>query len=375
MDGFGIGEFGSTYAYTVFNERPDPELLERGRESTPCRTTSSRRRPGRATPNHYYFIAGQSGGVIDNPENIETRFVDGKRFKSWGCDAFGDDVFVFAKDDKGNLTKHDTCFSFKTVGQQLSEIGRRLGLLLGGPGPARVLLERLQRHRRRVPHRHVAPAHAAGRRHRERHRGQQAPGRHMGHAQVRALRPPAAVDRARAQLGHRHRERRDEQSDMWEHTAIFLTWDEWGGFYDPVLPPEVDDHRARHPRAAAHDQPVHASAASSTPSSVSSRRRCGSSPTTGGLPYLTPRIANTHTSSTSSTSSRSRRASRSSATQSARPTATRGSSPRATTAGSPAPSPTRPLRLSVAQPSGLPGRTWSAAPASGRSRRPGSRIR
>ena len=28
---------------------------------------------------------------------------------------------------------------------------------------------------------------------------------------------------------------------MWPHTAIFLTWDEWGGFYDHVLPPRVDD--------------------------------------------------------------------------------------------------------------------------------------
>jgi phospholipase C len=27
---------------------------------------------------------------------------------------------------------------------------------------------------------------------------------------------------------------------MWEHTAIFLTWDEWGGFYDDVVPPTID---------------------------------------------------------------------------------------------------------------------------------------
>jgi phospholipase C len=28
--------------------------------------------------------------------------------------------------------------------------------------------------------------------------------------------------------------------DQWLHTAIFLTWDDWGGFYDHVTPPEVD---------------------------------------------------------------------------------------------------------------------------------------
>ena len=29
------------------------------------------------------------------------------------------------------------------------------------------------------------------------------------------------------------------QSDMWQDTAIFLTWDEWGGFYDPIVPPAI----------------------------------------------------------------------------------------------------------------------------------------
>ncbi|MBM3670573.1 MAG: phospholipase [Actinobacteria bacterium] len=30
------------------------------------------------------------------------------------------------------------------------------------------------------------------------------------------------------------------QSDMWESTAIFVSWDDWGGFYDHMPPPEVD---------------------------------------------------------------------------------------------------------------------------------------
>jgi phospholipase C len=30
------------------------------------------------------------------------------------------------------------------------------------------------------------------------------------------------------------------RSPNWDSTAIFLTWDDWGGFYDHVAPPVVD---------------------------------------------------------------------------------------------------------------------------------------
>lgn len=32
------------------------------------------------------------------------------------------------------------------------------------------------------------------------------------------------------------------QSDAWESTAIFVSWDDWGGFYDHVEPPVVDEN-------------------------------------------------------------------------------------------------------------------------------------
>jgi phospholipase C len=31
------------------------------------------------------------------------------------------------------------------------------------------------------------------------------------------------------------------RSPSWSTSAIFLTWDDWGGFYDHVRPPVVDD--------------------------------------------------------------------------------------------------------------------------------------
>jgi phospholipase C len=32
------------------------------------------------------------------------------------------------------------------------------------------------------------------------------------------------------------------QSPNWDSTAIFLSWDDWGGFYDHVVPPQVDQN-------------------------------------------------------------------------------------------------------------------------------------
>ena len=30
--------------------------------------------------------------------------------------------------------------------------------------------------------------------------------------------------------------------EQWLHTAIFITWDDWGGFYDHVKPIRIDEN-------------------------------------------------------------------------------------------------------------------------------------
>ena len=32
------------------------------------------------------------------------------------------------------------------------------------------------------------------------------------------------------------------RSPCWDSTVVFLTWDDWGGFYDNVVPPDIDEN-------------------------------------------------------------------------------------------------------------------------------------
>ena len=45
-------------------------------------------------------------------------------------------------------------------------------------------------------------------------------------------------------------------ADQWNHTAIFVTWDDWGGFYDHVRASGGGSERMGATGARVHDQPV-----------------------------------------------------------------------------------------------------------------------
>ena len=98
-DGFGIGR-SATRGRTRCTRSDRPRVLA-GRDYVLsdnyfCSVG------GPSYPNHLFFVAGTSGGVLDNLENIETREMEnGRQFKSWGCDAVGEDVFVLVKDERG----------------------------------------------------------------------------------------------------------------------------------------------------------------------------------------------------------------------------------------------------------------------------------
>ena len=291
MDGFGNYAQGVNYAYSIFNEHQIPNYWLWAREYA-LSDNFFASAAGPSYANHYYFVAGQSGGVIDNPENIVTRFVDGKRYKSWGCDADGEDVFVFVKDAQGNMTKHDTCFNFKTVGQQLSEIDVDWAFYSAVPGQPGYFWNAYNGIRD-VIHSDLWPTHM----------------RPVDNIvkDIKANKLPAVTwvtprfelsDHPPQSTGFSHNWVTDivnavMTSDAWEHTAIFLTWDEWGGFYDPILPPEVD------PIGLGIRVPLVTISPYTQRGVIDTELGEFSTPLrfiadNWGLDYLTPRIANTH---------------------------------------------------------------------------------
>ncbi len=125
---------------------------------------------------------------------------------------------MFVKDAQGNLTKHDTCFTFPTVGEQLTDIGVDWTFYSAVPGQPGYFWNAYNGianvfHNDSMWEQHVRPVDDivkdidAG----------TLPAVTLGHAPVRAVRPSAAVQRARAQLGHRHRERGDALGPMGAH--------------------------------------------------------------------------------------------------------------------------------------------------------------
>jgi phospholipase C len=195
--------------------------------------------PGPSYPNHLFFVAGDAGGIYDNPENAGfAPYPGGGRWKSWGCDARAD-AFVKVLDSDGRISTMRPCLEIPTVGDQLEDAGIPWAHYSAQPYQSGYIwnaystfpsIRRTQTWVRRMrPTDHL-----------------------IEHVRAGAL--PAVTwvtpryplsDHPAWSSAHAHNWLTDlvnaaMESPVWEHTAIFITWDEWGGFYDHVPPPKVD---------------------------------------------------------------------------------------------------------------------------------------
>jgi phospholipase C len=242
MDGFALGEWGPYYAYSQFGRQDIPNYF-RWAERFVLGDNFFASVAGPSYPQHLYFIAGQAGNAINNPENIQTRRLDdGRTMKSWGCDAFGEDVFVYVQNEDGTIDRHPTCFDFKTVGHQLSNRDIDWAYYSADPYQAGYIWQAYSSirdlyHDRDLWEEHIWPVDDLFR-----------------DIEANAL-PPVTWITPRFQLSdhppfstkHAHNwvtriVNGIMRSEMWADVAIFITWDEWGGLYDHVAPPPSIDH-------------------------------------------------------------------------------------------------------------------------------------
>ncbi|MEX0753668.1 MAG: alkaline phosphatase family protein [Actinomycetota bacterium] len=291
MDGFGGGAFNFGYGYSSFSRGDLPNYWQWADDYV-LSDNFFASAFGPSYPNHMYFAAGTAAGVIDNPENILVRREDGRAIKSWGCDAFGEDVYVFTMDERGNLGKHSTCFPNRTVPEQLSEAGVDWAYYAPEPAQSGYIWSALSAfegvyHTDLWP-RHVKPVDDLVR-------------------DIEDDRLPAVtwvVPRFELSDHPPWNSRYSMNwvtdlvnglmaSPAWEHTAVFVTWDEWGGFFDHVEPPMADKHTRlgfRVPLLTISPW-ARKGMVDSEPTEFTSPLKFVSD--NWGLDYLTPRIADT----------------------------------------------------------------------------------
>jgi phospholipase C len=188
---------------------------------------------GPSFPNHLYSIAAQSGGARDNPRR------SGFFSNTFGCDAPAQQK-VEVYDSEGNVVFVPPCFDFETEGDLLSQHHIPWSYYAATPiergyiWSAYSAISRYRNHPARWA-RYIRPVDQ------------------VVHDIRSSTLPPVTWITPRFELSEHpefsfcHGENWTTQvvnavmrSPMWKDTAIFITWDDYGGFYDHVAPPDID---------------------------------------------------------------------------------------------------------------------------------------
>lgn len=234
MDRFDLNysaNIGGDYlAYTQLRQTDIPNYFTYAKKFVLSdRTFSSEHGP--SLPNHIYTIAATANGVISVPDLDSLSY-------SWGCDTDIAAMTVQVIDPQGNVTNQFPCFDFTTLGDQMDSAGVSWRYYAPGWGQRGYTFSVYNnvRHIRYgsdwttkvVPEGQFIADALAG----------TLPSVSWLVTGVGSEHPPNStcygenwsVNQINAVM----------QGPDWASTAIFLMWDDFGGFYDHVAPPQID---------------------------------------------------------------------------------------------------------------------------------------
>jgi len=190
---------------------------------------------GPSFPNHLYLIASQSDGAINNPLHTGS-------FHSWGCDAAAT-ARVDVLDLAGIVTREFPCFDSTTLADLLDRAGitwKYYAPGYGQPGYQWNAFDAV-RHIRYGPdwNNNVASYNQFV---------QDAANNTLPQVswliadEANSEHPPGSLCRGENWTVEQINAVMNGPS--WRSTAIFVTWDDFGGFYDHVVPPTEDIYGA-----------------------------------------------------------------------------------------------------------------------------------
>ncbi|MBA2285564.1 MAG: hypothetical protein H0W02_08785 [Ktedonobacteraceae bacterium] len=193
---------------------------------------------GPSFPNHLYTVAAQSGGSIGNPTTDKNIGTLNKATKGWGCDIPNQQVKVKAGDGSSHL--HEACFDFQTLADELDARGeswRYYAPPAGQKGYIWSSFDAIKHIRYGPDWKYVVPT--------EQFLSDAATG---NLPTVSWIVTPADVSEhapASVCVGENWTIKMLNalmQGPAWSSTAVFLTWDDFGGFYDHVRPQQIDSY-------------------------------------------------------------------------------------------------------------------------------------
>ena len=173
--------------------------------------------PTNSTPNHISMIAAQSGGVFDGSSNN-------------GCRSTANSL-LYSKHLSGNYFWSNPCYNIGSIPQELTQNGISWKYYSSAPNwDAPSLVQALAGSPNDI--------HSAGQFTLDVQQGNMATVSFVTPTPSLSDHPPAPEQQGQEYVTNTLNTIMNSQ--YWPNTAVFVTWDDWGGFYDHVTPPVVD---------------------------------------------------------------------------------------------------------------------------------------
>ena len=241
MNGFAFNEGSLKYVFSQFGPKGIPNYWHWAEEFVlGDRFFESMNGP--SFPNHLYSIAATSGGTVEGPLHVRLFHspITDLNVKHWGCDANPEETIrVFGPEGKFETNEMRPCFDFPTLGDSLNDAG--ISWRMYAPN---------EHHRG-----YIWSAFDAIRsirltdQWRKRVLDVDGMWDDLRQGDLPAMTwivpdfPESEHPRDSVCQGEMWSTRVVNEimrSPAWRSTAIFITWDDWGGFYDHAPPPTVD---------------------------------------------------------------------------------------------------------------------------------------